>query len=512
VINFINDHPQISPTIIAGGKSADYVYLSSGKVVFKVGSALETIIDATGKGNSVVHASSKDAAVTVIGANGTRATLEVTDFGSFTLSPKTSNTIVKLGQGSSVTMSGNVNVDILVSGQQTNTSTAFRDNPVSAGSITGLTSVSQSVTNGTSSKLFVSASVAGAGALIDGGAGGATVTISSKGSVLQNALSRNLTYVLPNATILTLNSDDKSNVEIPIGAEKGSIIKLGTRGQSVESFNGLEVTVLADSTLLNNSTKFSGGGAGVLHITGGGTVNLGSNITGISKILIGNNSRENSLSIILSDFQSESTIFDVNGGSTITLSEKKQTVVNLGLTPTKVRASSDNVGGKIDGGVGGVVLELVDDREFVLGDQLSNVLVRLGGRMSLETSPTSFLRVDASAGRSTISTFGEQQTIISGRGNKIFDRSGRGMIIEGTIDQLKDNEWRGFNHNDLVRIVGLDAGNLKSSLRMKGDGGTLLLSGQGKAAVINIPGLPLGGYFSVTSDGGSGSFMKYVVA
>jgi hypothetical protein len=183
----------------------------------------------------------------------------------------------------------------------------------------------------------------------------------------------------------------------------------------------------------------------------------------------------------LSDTQSGVIVYDVTGGSNITVSDKNQSIVNLGQLPTKVVAVAADAQVAVDGGTGGAELEIIDAGRFMLSNHLKNVTVELEKPSFVATGRGSIV-LDAEVGDTRLRVEGSGQTILTGRHNVILDNSGGNITIEGTIEEFHGNVIAGFGKGDRVILEDLVPGELRVNWINAGEWSHMVLSAGGLTA------------------------------
>jgi hypothetical protein len=359
VLNFIPDSENKERGEVFVGAGNSYIYVASGQNSFILSSPNTIIVDASGSGASVVLTSETSIATTVRGDDGTIASLRVSNAGHIQISPSSENLQLQVASGSTVGLSGNQNVEILVgdsahllSGSEVVGSAVRAFASPNMPLFHTISSDSQSVINRSTNVLSINVPIAFSSAKIDGGGRGAVVNINGTGTIAVDAGNRNVLYQIQEVVEITLNDDRLSGVSLMDNADN-SIVTLGAAGQHVYSTDVVGITVRSNTSFITDETKLVVP-SGTLIINGGGEANIGSNIVGISTLQINESNHVGPLHVTVSEVHGGVDILNHSSNATVRVGSPSQSIHNLSGSILDVEVSTRDAEAAIFGGTGGI--------------------------------------------------------------------------------------------------------------------------------------------------------------
>ena len=356
-----------------------------------VGSASQTV---NGSGGSLhVLATAANAGAAVKGGTGSKL-LEVITGGTVALNSADNNLTVQLDAASTLSL-------------PTNTTVA--------------------IDGGTGNDVLVATSgVLRTGQQIDGGSGVNTLALQGGGSfnlaapsVLNNIQvvtategqsAGQPTIYLRNGTNLTLNlaptpTSPQSAAAVIYGANNNDVINLGSgkdtiylggTGEIVNGGSGNDTFYVTGATV--GATIAAGSSTNVLDVQGGGSVVMGTNITGIDTVSL--QSAGNPYTFTANTTQG----LVINAGAdaaTVTVGSASQTVNGSGGS-LHVLATAANAGAAVKGGTGSKLLEVITGGTVALNSADNNLTVQLDAASTLSLPTNTTVAIDGGTGNDVL--------------------------------------------------------------------------------------------------------------
>jgi Ca2+-binding RTX toxin-like protein len=309
----------------------------------------------------------------------------------------------------------------------------------------------------------------------------------------------------------TVNVQDTATVTI-FGAVNDDTINLGAGnanvyvdvGETVKGSTGNGTFFIA--AISDSPTITSGSGSNVLHVLEGGTVVMGSNITGMSQVFL-----DNSASY---DFTANATagltLFAGTGNDTITVGAASQKVVGS-TGPLTVKATAAEAGIVIRSGTGAKTLELTTGGTAVLNANDTNLTVKLDASTNLGLGGLGFITaIGAAAGHDTITAGGTNQTLESTGGNDTLVGSSKfGDTFLGSSTGLAGDLIKGFGGSDVIDITDMVSGSVKPYVF---NAGQLTVTDGSHSVTLAFSGgsYTQGSFAAPVSDGHGGTLIKFV--
>ncbi len=486
--------------------SADYGFTANATAGLSIfaGTATDTITvgDASQKvygstGALTVKATAANVGVAVYGASGsTTTTLEITTGGTVTLNGGDRNLTVALAAADVLTLPLDATVTVAGGGGG---DTLIATN--------GVLHASQTITLGGVGNTLV---LQGDGTFKLQ----APAALSGIQTVnLQGATSGQTVY-LRDGLDLTVNVLDAANVAM-VGAANDDVVNLGA-GASIFYVGGTGETVRGGSgagvfvvTAANASATITGGsGTNTLKVQGGGTVTMGSAITGMQTVLLDSadyNFTANAMAGL--------SIFAGTGTDTITVGDASQKV--YGSTGAlMVKATAANAGVAVYGASGSTTttLEITTGGTVTLNGGDRNLTVRLDAAAHLGLGGLGFITaVGAASGGDTLTAGGANQTLQSIGGNDTLVGSAAfGDTFLGTSAGLAGDTIKGFGGSDAIDISDMMSGSTQPYVFNPATGALTVTDGTHSVTLTMSGSYTAGSFAAPASDGHGGTLIRFV--
>jgi hypothetical protein len=321
-----------------------------------------------------------------------------------------------------------------------------------------------------------------------------------------------------NATVNVASGSAGSTITI-VGANNSDVINLGngnddmTLGSVNETVNaGTGNNIFRVTSTTIGAAIHAGTGSNLLDVTGGGSMVMGSNITGVSSVTLEDaNTAYN--------FTANNTANLVINGSknsdTISVGAASQTV-NAKSGNDRIMATVANAGALINGGNGISTLEITTGGTAVMNANDKNLsVVQLDNATNLTLNGQSNLTALGSAGSDTIIANGKNQTLTGNGGNDSLIGSTLGSdTFLDTASHLNGSSITNFAvKGNILDITDLKLVTGTTHFSFKEDAsntfGTLTATDGTHNAAIQLFGQFMAAGFGVASDGKNGSSFTY---
>jgi Ca2+-binding RTX toxin-like protein len=321
-----------------------------------------------------------------------------------------------------------------------------------------------------------------------------------------------------NTTVDVASGASGSTITIN-GANDSDVINLGTGndtvtlGSATETVNGgggsntfNETASTIGATINGNSTT------NVLDITGGGTMTMGSNITGIGTVNLngttGNyNFTANAIANLVIDGSSQ--------GDTITVGAASQTINGGGGNDHLITNAAD-AGAVFNGGAGTNTLEITNGGTIVMNANDKNLnTVQLDAASNLTLNGQTNLTVQGSSGTDTITAGAKNQTIVdNGLDDLLNGFINGGDTFLGTSSHLNGSTVGNFTaKGDTLDLTDMAVVSGKSTVTFTENAAntaaTLVITDGTHNATIQLLGQFMAAGFGVNSDGNGGMDITY---
>ncbi len=500
------------------------VWGSNGNDTITVGDASQVVH--TGMGTSTVITNAANAGAAVIGGNGGQTTLELVGGGTFALGASTANVTVELMQAETVALGAHA---VAVAGSTGGDNVTATYSRLLAGDAINLAGSNTLTLQGAGTfTLSTPAALNGISTLdVQEGQSGAGAIASTFQAVYMRSGQSLVVNVAP--AVVNASNPNVAGVNL-YGSSDSDVFNLGSGqdvvylGSGTETVNGGSGTAFVWATTADQGATINGGsGAMALELSGGGTFNLGSQVTGVAKIVLNNPAagQTQPAYVLTAPSVHNLTIYGSNGSDTITVGDASQTV-RTGTGVSTVIAGAANSGATILGGTGGqTTYELTGGGSFTLNKADSNLTVQL---MQAET-----VALGAEAYHITGSTGGD--TITAGAGilvaGDVFNLSGSNTLALqgagtfnlttpgtlGGVTTITDQEGPGAAYQSVYLRSGQSFTVNVASSTLAGSGVTIY--GAKDSSVINLGAgadTVYLGSSTETVNGGSGTDVYYMTA
>ena len=295
-----------------------------------------------------------------------------------------------------------------------------------------------------------------------------------------------------------------------IGASNTDVISLGSgndvvtmgAGETVNGGGGNNTFYATSATI--RSTINGGTGTNILVVTGGGTVNMGGVITGISKVSLA------SPTIFAANTTANLTIVgSTAGGDTITLGAASQSVVSGG-TKELIKATAANAGASVSGVGSNSTLEITSAGSVTLNPATNVATVKLDAASMLGLNGMAFMTAIAATSGSTIIAGGTNQTLTSTAGAAtLFGYAGGGDTFRGSAAGLNGDTIQGLVASDSIDITNLAFAHAVLSVAASGGNTVVTATSGGTSTVFTLAGDYSASGFMLASDGVTGTVITH---
>ena len=365
------------------------------------------------------------------------------------------------------------------------------------------------------------------GDVIDGGGGTNTLQLNGGGTF-------NLAAPTTLANIQTITAEEGSgaaaqtvtlrgglNATVKVASLAGGGITIigATNSDTIELGNGIDtVTLGAGETVYGGSGNDTfnvtaatiksviHGGSGVnnLVVQGGGTVAMGSGITGMASVDLVNTTTFTANATAALQITGSAT-----GGDVITLGAAGQSVIGGGPNE-RVKASAANAGSGVSGLGTNSILEITTGGTVALNAAISVATVRLDAASTLNLNGVAFITAIGSAGNDTITAGGIHQRLNGGAGlDTLVGYSGGQDVFSDTASGINGDTIKAFLPSDSIDIA--DLGFTAASLTVTASGSnTVIAAASGTTnASFTLAGVFSASGFALASDGHTGTIITH---
>ncbi|HEY1935546.1 MAG TPA: VWD domain-containing protein [Acetobacteraceae bacterium] len=469
------------------------IFASSDSDTITVGDASQTVVS-TG-GALTVLATAAQGGVAVLGGNGT--ILQITNAGAVALNASDINVSVELAAGDTLTLPFNPSISVQGGGGD--------------------------------DTLVVGGNILRSGQTIAPGGTGNTVVLDGSGAfnlAAPTMLSNIQTVDVQGASVgqlqlvslrageaLALDVQDTGHVVIFGAADSDTInlgpgsdmVYVGSNDETIDGGSGGDKFVVTAATI--GATITGGSGANVLEVQDGGTLAMGSNITGINQVFLDNAGTSYNFT---ANNQTGLTIFASTDNDTITVGDASQTVVDTGGT-LQVLATATHAGVAVLGGTGSSTLEITTGGTFALNSGDSNVTVRLDAASTLTLNHMQFIHAVGSGGNATIYAGAANQVLSGGGGlNDTLDDVGHyGVTFQDTVANFANDTLADFTKLDSIDVTNLNSALASAIFSGTSASGMLNVMSNGSAVVsIKLSGT-ISGTIHTMTDNHSGTLITF---
>ena len=483
------------------------IHASTDNDTITVGDASQTVIGSTG--NLLVLATADEAGIAVEGATSANTTLEITTGGTITLNSADRNVTVQLDAASTLFLPGHstVAINAVASGS----TIVATDGLLSAGDqLVGGSGVTTLALQGNGSFNLAAPTVLSNIQVVD-------VTEGQAGALPEPAI------VLRDGTDLTLNvlsdpSVDPSNPSLPgvviHGANNDDVINfgsgkdliyLGGTGETVIGGSGADKYAVTAATI--GATIEGGSGSNVLAVQGGGTLAMGSNITGMNSVVLAPAGTSYNFT---ANATSNMVIYASTDSDTITVGSASQTVI--GSTGNLlVLATAANAGVAVDGGTATTTLEITTSGTIALNSADRYLTVQLdAANTTLMLDHFQFIHAVGAGGNDLIIADSKGQVLTGGGANDTLDDAGHyGVTFQDTVAGFAGDTLADFTRLDTIDITNLTGVTGAPIYTGTSSSGSLAVIGSTGTVDIHMTNLKTGGVFNAVSDTHGGTLITY---
>jgi hypothetical protein len=492
----------VQSVLLDDAASYDFTANATAGLVIHAGTGSDTIVAGAGSqavfgstGTLAVQATAARSGVAVYGTGGTTS-LDITTGGTVTLNGGDRNLTVQLAAADTMVLSPNTSIAVRGGGGD---DTLIATN--------GVLRAGQTIAPG-----------GGTNTLLLQGAGFFNLAAPTVLSNIQTVdvadapAGQGHVVTLRAGLDLTVDVLDAGAITV-FGAANNDIINLGSGNAVVylgvgESVNGGTGNGTFFVTAATADAAIDGGsGTNVLHVQGGGSVTMGTGITGMSQVFLDNSATY--------DFTANATtrlsMFAGTGTDTITVGAAAQKVVGSTGALT-VKATAAEAGIVIDSGTGSATLELTTGGTAKLNVNDTNLTVKLDASTNLGLGGLGFITaIGAAAGHDTITAGGANQTLESTGGNDTLVGSAAfGDTFLGTSAGLAGDLIKGFGGSDAIDITDMVSGSVKPYVFNTATGQLTVTDGSHSVTLAFSGSYTAGNFAAPVSDGHNGTLITFV--
>ncbi len=329
---------------------------------------------------------------------------------------------------------------------------------------------------------------------------------------------------LRNGTSLTLNlapasTNPQTSAAVVHGANNNDVINLGAgtdtvylggAGETVVGGSGTDLYYATAATI--GATIVGGSGTNTLYVQGGGTVTMGSNITGVPTVVLQNAGTSYNF---VANATAGLAIHASTDSDTITVGSASQKVFGSSGN-LLVLATAANAGAAVEGSSTGSsnVLDITTSGTIALNSADDYLTVQLGAaNTTLSLDHMKFIQAEGSGGNDVIIAGAAGQILTGGGGNDTLEDAGHyGVTFQDTAAGFSGDTIMDFTKVDKIDITGFSPPSGPPIYT-----GTYGASGSGVLAVTNGTGtvdihmsaLTAGGTFQAVSDLNGGTLITY---
>lgn len=363
---------------------------------------------------------------------------------------------------------------------------------------------------------------------INGGSGGKNTLALSGSGTFNLATPQTLldfsTITVPEGwgTVLDLRAGLNATVDVTgsagitvVGAANSDVIDLASGndtvtlglGETVNGGTGNDTFLVTAAT--SGATIHGDSGSNLLEVTGGGTVAMGSTISGISVVWL-----ETKTAFTANGTAGLQIVGSTAGGDTITLGAASQAVISGGAKE-HVMATAAIAGARVVGLGTGSELEITSGGTVTLnpetgGSEGAPLTVKLDAATNLALSPLQFINAVAGGGNDTITAGATHQTLTGGTGtDTLIGYAGGSDTFDGIAADLNGDTIRNFVATDQIDITDLVPGSAHLTATEKGaNTAVTVVSGTTKASFV-MTGSFSQSDFAIVTDHAGGTLITY---
>ncbi len=327
--------------------------------------------------------------------------------------------------------------------------------------------------------------------VFQGGTAGLLLEVTAAGSFGTAGLSGNVVVQLDQPGTVYLNGDAQARVMLGAGNASGNFVGFGAAGQQAIFDNGKYSCAYVAADLMSSATVIrNSGNLGQLNLYHGGTVALGTNVTGMNQILLYREAGGPGYDLTLSSNQS---------GAAVTLATAADIIRNTGTGSILVKVPAADAGVSVVGDAGTTTLEITTGGTFALGTLDTRLLVKLDAPSMLALNAMQFVTVDASAGNSAVTGGAAGQSVIAGPGDAII----------GTAAALDTDHITGFSAGVTIGVIDFAAASATLAAVTAGGSTTLTLTVGAVSTHLLLSGFSGAGTFHLAPYGVGGSEISW---
>ena len=313
-----------------------------------------------------------------------------------------------------------------------------------------------------------------------------------------------------NSTVNVTPGGASSGITI-IGATNADVINLGAgndtvtlgKGETVNGGSGNDVYNVTKGTIGNVTIK-GGSGSNTLVVTGGGTVAMGSKITGIDAVQLATTTKFTADATAGLKISGSSV-----GGDTITLGASTQSVIAGGPNET-IRATAANAGDAISGLGANSTLQITSGGTVALNAATDVATVKLSAASMLTLNQMSFITAIGSGGNDTIHAGATNQTLTGAAGtDTLIGFSGGSDIFKDTAAHLNGDTIQGFVASDTIDLTNIAFAGATVTAVAGGANTKVTVASGLTRSVFTLTGSWAPAGFHLASDGVAGTILTH---
>jgi hypothetical protein len=312
----------------------------------------------------------------------------------------------------------------------------------------------------------------------------------------------------------TVNVTGSAGITI-LGALDTGVINLGSGNDTVtpalgETINGgsgndmFVITAATDNAVINGGT-----GTNTLVVNGGGSVAMGSAITGIDDVTL-----TASTSFAANGTAGLQIAGSASGADTIRLNAPGQSVISGGPNE-HITATAADAGGKIANLGAGSEFEITSGGTITLnaatgGTAAAPLTIQLDAATNLTLSPMQFITALGSAANDVITAAATDQTLAGQAGSdRLIGYAGGGDRFQGTAAGLNADTISNFLPTDQIDITNLASAGAALTATASGSNTAVTVASGSSETNFLLAGSFAQSGFTVASDGAAGTLITY---
>lgn len=321
------------------------------------------------------------------------------------------------------------------------------------------------------------------------GGGEQTVTLRAGLTTVVNVAS------VAGGSITIIGANNSDTINLGNGTDT---VTVGSFDEVINGGSGTDIFIVNASTI--KAAIHGGSGTNLLDVTGGGTVKMGTNLTGhfASVDLSGTGY------VFTADTQAGLAILAGAGSDMITVGAASQSVSGAGAgTVVHVDASTLNAGVLISNVSSASVLEITNGGTATLNGGDTGLTVDLDKAAHLNLGGLGFITAVGEASGAIITAGGANQTLSSAvGGDSLIGYTGFGDNFSGTLAGMSGDKITNFGGSDVLHLTNL-ASVTGETMVSHANNTVLTLSGAAGSTTITFLGAYTASDFVITSSGGS---------